>query len=137
MVGMWGVPPVPMAITCIQITLANQAVTNTSSRMNGIIVVIRVMLIVEIARVCTQLPASIVDLLTFSLKIPQEDIVWVNVQPKGTLWVEIPALNAIKPVYSVVEPLLPIVFPVELVFIYRIVSVVMCVALVRTQTTQI
>ena len=65
----------PMAITCIQITLANQAVTNTSSRINGIIVVIRVMLIVEIARVCTQLPASIVDLLTFSLKIPQEDIV--------------------------------------------------------------
>ena len=95
------------------------------------------MLIVEIARVCTQLPASIVDLLTFSLKIPQEDIVWVNVQPKGTLLVEIPALNAIKPVYSVVEPLLPIVFPVELVFIYRIVSVVMCVVLVRTQTTQI
>ena len=64
-----------MVITCTLITLVNQAVISTSSRINGIIAVILVMLIVVIVPVPTQHHASIVELLTISLKILQVDIV--------------------------------------------------------------
>lgn len=55
-----------MAITCIQIILAKHLATNTSSRMNGIIVVIHAMPIVEIALVLPHHHAPIVDPLTTS-----------------------------------------------------------------------
>ena len=131
--GMWDVLHVLMVITCTLITLVRLHAISMSSRINGIIVVIHVMLIVVIVPVPTQHHASIVELLTISLKILQVDIVWANVQLKAILSVEIHVLNVIKPVSNAVELPFLIVFPVELVFTWRTVSVAMFVVLAPSQ----